>query len=317
MAPRTGGPVVVNPSSRPTDARHWILWGRGRRHHVAGFAGPFSVKSVVRGSGVWEAPSGRFVVDRSSYLVLNEGQTYTITVDAADPVETFCVFFRRGFVSEAVRALTVPAAALLDAPEPAEARAWEVLESLQPHDLLVSPVLARLHAAVSGHGAAAIDLDAGVHDLASALAAADDEVARQAARVPARRASTRSEVYRRLRRARDFIEGHLDQDVTLERVARAACLSSFHFHRSFRRAFGETPRDYVTRRRLERAGDLLDEGHLPVTEICLAVGFESLGSFSAAFHRWAGVPPSRYRGRGGAGRWTKPGVLNSGPQERL
>jgi AraC-like DNA-binding protein len=315
MVSRGVGAVLVNPPTAPPGTHHWILWGRGRRHHVAGFAGPFSIKAVVRGSGVWETAAGRFVVDPASYLVLNEGQTYTITVDARDPVETFCVFFRRGFMAEAARALAVPAGALLVAPEPSGPRAWDVAESLQPHDRHVSPLLGRLHLGVSGQDAGALDLETGIHELATALAAADDDVRRQAARVPARRASTRAEVYRRLRRARDFMEGHLDQDLTLDRVARAACLSSFHFHRSFRAAFGETPRDYVTRRRLERARELLRQGHLPVTEVCLAVGFESLGSFSAAFHRRFGRPPSRSREEGASAPWT--GVLDSRSQERL
>jgi AraC-like DNA-binding protein len=315
MAAHGDGTVAVNAPSGPTGERHHVLWGRGRRHHVAGFKGPFSVKSVVRGRAVWETAGGRFVLDPASYLVLDEGEPYDITVDAAEPVETFCVFFRRGFMPAAARALTVPASALLDRPEADDPRSWEVVGSLQPHDRLVTPVLARLHAGVARGGSGTLDLESEVHDLASAVAAADADVRSQAARVPARRASTRAEVLRRLRRARDFMEGHLDEDLTLDRIARAACLSSFHFHRAFRGAMGETPRDYVTRRRLEQARDLLARGHLPVTEVCLAVGFESLGSFSAAFHRRFGVPPSRWRGAALRSSWTD--VVDSLSRERL
>src|SRR5262249_15406778 len=77
--------------------------------------------------------------------------------------------------------------------------------------------------------------------------------------------------------------------------ARVACLSPFHFHRLFARAFGETPHSFVTRMRLDRARALLAADHLPVTEICLAVGYDSLGSFSTLFRSRTGMTPAEFR----------------------
>lgn len=81
----------------------------------------------------------------------------------------------------------------------------------------------------------------------------------------------------------------------LDALAREAGYSRFHFARAFRATFGETPRAYLTRRRIERAKDLLRSANLSVTEICTLVGFASLGSFSARFSELVGVSPSAYR----------------------
>ncbi len=78
-------------------------------------------------------------------------------------------------------------------------------------------------------------------------------------------------------------------------MARAAHLSRFHFAREFAAAYGETPRSYLTRRRIERAKDLLRTANLTVTEICHLVGFNSLGSFSSRFRQLVGCSPNRYR----------------------
>src|SRR6266481_683330 len=84
-------------------------------------------------------------------------------------------------------------------------------------------------------------------------------------------------------RGLDFVEGSLAQPVDLNAMARAACLSPYHFHRRFSEAFRETPHEYVRRRRPEIARDLLVKSALPVTVVCHRSGFESLGSFSALF----------------------------------
>jgi transcriptional regulator GlxA family with amidase domain len=100
-----------------------------------------------------------------------------------------------------------------------------------------------------------------------------------------------------LRRARDHIDRHYREDLDLERLAAIADVSKYHFARSFETAYGETPIRYLTRRRVERAQDLLRSANLTVTEICMAVGFASLGSFSSRFLQLVGETPTAYRDR--------------------
>ena len=103
------------------------------------------------------------------------------------------------------------------------------------------------------------------------------------------------EIYRRLRLAREFIDDCFDQALDLEQISRQAFFSPYHFLRLFREAFQKTPHQYLTERRLEKAKELLAASDLSVTEICLIVGFQSLGSFSSLFHKNVGRSPSLYR----------------------
>lgn len=115
------------------------------------------------------------------------------------------------------------------------------------------------------------------------------------ARLPALRPATRIELCRRVLRGRDFLLARPAEAVALGDVARAAWLSPYHFHRAFRRAFGCTPHEYLTRHRIDRARRLLRETDRSVTDVCLDVGFESLGSFSSLFRRHMGVSPRAFR----------------------
>jgi AraC-like DNA-binding protein len=98
-----------------------------------------------------------------------------------------------------------------------------------------------------------------------------------------------------LRRARDLIDRDYGSPLDLDAMAREAGYSRFHFARAFTEAYGETPRRYLTRRRIERAKTLLRAANLSVTEICLLVGFDSLGSFSSRFRSLVGQSPAAYR----------------------
>ena len=101
----------------------------------------------------------------------------------------------------------------------------------------------------------------------------------------------------RLNRARALIDACYDQPLDLERIAGEASFSRYHFIRLFKQAFDQTPHQYLMNRRIEQAKDLLTAGELSVTEICFAVGFQSLGSFSTLFHRSVGQSPKLYRDR--------------------
>jgi len=105
------------------------------------------------------------------------------------------------------------------------------------------------------------------------------------------------DLLRHLRRARDHIDRHYDEPLDLDVLARVAGVSKSHFVRSFEAAYGETPIRYLTRRRVERAQDLLRGANLTVTEVCMLVGFASLGSFSSRFRQLVGESPLAYRNR--------------------
>jgi len=100
-----------------------------------------------------------------------------------------------------------------------------------------------------------------------------------------------------LRRARDHIDRRYAEPLDLESLAAVAGVSKYHFARCFEAAYGETPIRYLTRRRIERAQDLLRHANLTVTEICHAIGFTSLGSFSSRFRQMVGESPTAYRDR--------------------
>jgi AraC-like DNA-binding protein len=110
-------------------------------------------------------------------------------------------------------------------------------------------------------------------------------------------------VYIHLLRAKNVIDREHARQLDVAALAREAHASPAHFARSFKRAFGETPHKYLVRRRIERAKELLRGTDLSVTEISLEVGFQSLGSFGAAFRELVGESPGRY-GR----RWRDEGV---------
>ena len=100
-----------------------------------------------------------------------------------------------------------------------------------------------------------------------------------------------------LRRARDLVDREYARSLDVGALARAALMSSAHFSRKFRATYGETPYVYLMTRRIERAQALLRRGDLSVTEVCIAVGCSSLGSFSARFTELVGETPTAYRAR--------------------
>ena len=100
---------------------------------------------------------------------------------------------------------------------------------------------------------------------------------------------------RHLVRARDLADARYDQPLTVADLAAAAMLSPAHFSREFRKAFGETPHQYLLTRRLQRASELLRFTDHSVADICMRVGLESVGSFTSSFRRVYGMAPTRYR----------------------
>jgi transcriptional regulator GlxA family with amidase domain len=132
------------------------------------------------------------------------------------------------------------------------------------------------------------------------------------------------ETNRRMLRARDAMDRAYAEPLDVPALAQIANVSEAHLIRTFRAAFGETPHRYLQRRRVERAMFLLRATDRSVTDICLDVGFNSLGTFSRSFQAIVGESPTTYRERGPimavpncfAMAWTRPSSFGEAKGER-
>jgi AraC-like DNA-binding protein len=285
---------VINPDASQLGKVNAILQGRNRHYFVGDFPGPLSIKTTVYGKGAWETGRNRFEVDGDSFVVLNRGQTYSLVIDSPQPTQTFCLFFKDNFVEDAWRCHTTTSSVLLDDPF-VDMPAIGFFERLHAKDGAMNGLLARMQRKIVGGHTSHESLEDDFVLAARELLRLKSELCQEAARVPAIRASTKAELFRRLTNARSIVEGSLDQPVHLDRIAVEACLSPYHLHRLFTRVFGETPHRYAVRRRMERAKRLLAWTDMPVTLVCLESGFQSLGSFSSLFRKLNGLSPRQFR----------------------
>jgi len=284
----------VAPHLFPAGAQFWeqnlVLHASARRHSVRSYAGPLSIKTVLRGRVSWVAGGRELVVCPTSFLVLTAGEQYSMEIDEVEPVETCCAFFASGFLEQVALDLTSSAEAALDSP----ARIGPPLAYLSAihgdHERMltnrVATLAKRCEAQLNPSGTEEDFLVLG-----TTLLEFYHQIRAQVDRVPSIRSSTRQELFRRLLVGRDYIHSHCSEPVLLANVARASCLSLFHFHRGFTLAFQETPHSYLTRLRLAQAREMIERGS-SVLEACLAVGFSSPSAFSRLFRARLGQLPS-------------------------
>lgn len=115
--PRIAQAPYLFPAGARLGFDNVVLRARANRHVVNDYAGPLSVKTVLMEEVSWLVGGRELVVDRTSFLVLNAGERYSMNIDTANPVETCCAFFATGFVERVAADVTSPLARALDAPE--------------------------------------------------------------------------------------------------------------------------------------------------------------------------------------------------------
>jgi AraC-like DNA-binding protein len=294
MAQARARPVqFLFPDGARFGADNVILHAQARRHQVTEFAGPLSIKTVLSGAVTWTVGRRALVVDPTSFLVLGDGEKYSMDVDEPHPVETACAFFRSGFVEEMAQDATTRLEASLDEPtRPAPSLPFLSRLHADPERLIPGTVQTMAQRCAGQLQPSAFEEDFLL--LANRLLLLYRQVQSKMARIPALKSSTREELFRRLDAGREYVHSHVEEPVSLERVARAACLSRYHFHRAFTQVFQKTPHTYLTEVRLARAHALLRAGQ-PVTQVCAAVGFTSASSFSRLFRTHFGLAPSAIR----------------------
>ena len=261
------------------------------RPHVVG---TLSVKTMFNGRAIYEIEGTQIAIDDARYMILNHAQPYTITIDAIEPVESFCVFYPQSWAGDVLDGLVRSDDDLLTNPFDTT-QSVMFYEIPHRHDSLVTPLMARLMQLHQSGVAAVGTRQELLYDLLVAILQVQRGVFRKAEQLPAARPATRLELYRRLNFVREYMLANLDQEATIAELARIAALSPWHFLRTFRNVFGITPHAWWTQQRLAKAAALIADSNRSITDICLEVGFQSPGSFSTLFRKHYHASPREYR----------------------
>ncbi|HLJ56958.1 MAG TPA: helix-turn-helix transcriptional regulator [Chthonomonadaceae bacterium] len=254
-----------------------------------------SIRCAFGGQRRFEVDRRSYMVDDSAYLLLNLGQIVQSSVAARAPVECFNVTFRPGFAEEALAAVTLPDEKLLDEPLAFGQPVGFFVRTYPHNDALSRRLLQVRTALAAAPNPSRVWLDEQFHFLVGDLLSVHRRERSEIEAMPGARHATRVECYERMHTAREYMRAASARPLTLPQIAGVACMAPHHFLRTFKRSFRQTPHQFLTDVRLERARTLLRRTQAPVTDICLEVGFESLGSFSTLFSRRFGKPPSRFR----------------------
>ena len=279
-----------------TLARRTITNGRGHTHFARTDGLPLSLKCMFNGRARYTVGRAEFCVDDRGFMIVNEGAPYTIEIASPTQVESFIVWFPGGWAEEVASSLDGTARTQLHDPERRSGCPAEFFTRYIANDEAVMPRVRRILAAYKSGGAQDDGwLEERLRNLLAAMLQKERGVARDIASISAARPATREELWRRLHRGCDFMHANSSAEIGLCDAARVACLSPYHFLRSFREAFGITPHQFLTRCRIERAKFLLERTEVPITDVCFDAGFVSVGSFTTLFHRITGIAPRVWR----------------------
>lgn len=258
-----------------------VICGQSTCAEYATMTQTLSIKMAWRGRERYRLKHREISVDDENYLILNEGSSYGSVLKAPRPAWTFAVFMRPGMQREVRAARQLALAPALDQ-SLRRVEDAEFSEHLRRHDALVSPMLRGIRDAVLDGERSEDWLEAQLLLLLDAMFAAEAIDARAVDRLARAKPSTRAELARRLRLAADYIETCHAEPIGLDAMAAAACLSRFHFVRSFSALYGITPHSFLVQRRASAARRLMQAGERDPERIAMQTGFGSRSSLRRA-----------------------------------
>lgn len=254
--------------------------------------GPVSLFMNRKGQSLVEANKRTTRVGEDYFFMTNQQQEYTLTVDAPQPVETFNIHFGEHFFTQLYHSLVTPSAYLLENPAASSKPPIGFFNRLHPKDSVVKLAMRRLQDTVPSDSLLTEEI---LYELALHLLHLHQHDLSRMHKLPPVKATTREEIFRRLSGTVDYMYTFYHQTLSLDELAGVALLSKFHFLRLFRAAFWQTPHQFMTRIRLEKAQLLLQYSDQSLQGIADQVGLGNASSLSRLFRQRIGVYPTVYR----------------------
>lgn len=272
-----------------------IIYGKYSNAYFTTHWTPLSIKTASNGAEYYFINKIKYAVDDSRYLITNHDTLYESLIDSESKIESFTINFHKRFAADVFNTLSNTDEFLIDYPEIKEKSPFSFFEKLYPHDEKVIVYLKLIRDLINKQEYSKQAINEYLHILLERLFLIQFKTYRASEKFEAKKKSTRLELYRRLNKAKDYIDSNYSEKIELDTLGMISCLSPHHLLRKFKTFFGVTPHQYITNRRLEAASGMLKKSSKPVTEICLNVGFESLSSFGSLFKQNFGYTPRNFR----------------------
>jgi AraC family transcriptional regulator len=255
---------------------------------------PYAFKTSFNGRRFYEFGKNTVATDPQNFLLLNDGQRFSGFVDSEEEVESLSVFFALQFVLDILNNYTQPDSKLLENYHFFPDKEVHFFEKLYPLNENIRTIVSKLKISVSGAEEDALNTEQLLHELLKELLIGQQELRQYIRQLPFAKLSTKIEIYRRLVRAKDYMDSCFSENISLAAMAGIACMSEHHFLRHFKLVFGKTPHQYLTVRRLEEAKVLLKKTNYSVLKVVSMIGFECPSNFSRVFKLYTSYTPRGY-----------------------
>jgi len=255
--------------------------------------GPISIFTNVSGASFCTVDGRRMQVTEDVYCLTNRQQHYTLEIDSRQPVETGNIHIGERFGEQVLRGYTKTAIQLLDNGDVAAVEGPSFYNKLYRRDEAFNLLAAKL-LRLQGGNFNKLLFDEMMAELLVHLLQQHNGLQAAVAKLPPVKAAVKVELYKRLSLATDYIHAGYMQNIQLDDIAAAACLSKFHFIRLFKQVHGLSPYQYMQQLRLDKAIQRLTAGE-SVQQVADMLGYDNANSLSRIFKQRTGQYPTRYK----------------------
>jgi AraC family transcriptional regulator len=254
----------------------------------------FAIKYVTEGTELYTLNREQYHVGPNQYLLCNSTKEGSVEIESRKAVKGICINISVELMLQAVASLQQPDTAFPDAELGLFFCSNRFVESQYNAGTTgTGSVLLQLNKYINNHTFNREQLTIELFYLLAEKIIADQlPVFRQLQNLPGIKPATRQELYKRIVRGRELMDTHFTQPLSIELVAKEACMSEYHFYRLFKKMMGTSPHQYILRKRLESGKQLLEQHRLPVSDAAVQCGFSDIYSFSKAFKQAFGITPS-------------------------
>lgn len=262
-------------------------------YHHQSISEGISIKYVVEGKEVYIIDGKEIEVQQGQFLIVNHHKRIEASIQGRHRALGICLYIDPSFVNSVQESRIYSTEKLLEDPK------LGVKSPIRPKQL-VYPLIGSVFQQFIYNTPRRLSnwdkeqVSPFFYDMAELLISHEEQTDLQINNINATRKSTRLELFRRLGQSKEFIHAHYDRKLSVKEIAQSALLSEYHFIRSFKQAFGQTPAQYIQYYRVEKACELLKNKKLAISEIALKCGFSDYQYFSKCFKKLKGVPPSKY-----------------------